>query len=119
MPESAALLVDEVLPKQPIRQWVLSFPFKLRFLSTSRPKLMGRVLGIVYRAVSSHLIKNTPTVNLPHQPLKLGHSRFGQSSLMNLSSPAGGGLLREDSGGDFFEWWCGELVKGALRSEVQ
>jgi hypothetical protein len=51
--------------------------------------------------------------------LKLGLDRFGQSSLMNLSPPAGGGLLREDSGGDFFEWWCGELVKGALRSEVQ
>ena len=24
--ESAALLVDEVFPKQPVRQWVLSFP---------------------------------------------------------------------------------------------
>ncbi len=27
-----ALLVDEVLPEQPMRQWVLSFPFQLRFL---------------------------------------------------------------------------------------
>lgn len=27
MAESAALLVDEVLPEQPMRQWVLSFPF--------------------------------------------------------------------------------------------
>jgi len=26
MAESAALLVDEVIPEQPIRQWVLSFP---------------------------------------------------------------------------------------------
>ncbi len=57
MAESAALLVDEVLPEQPIRQWVLSFPFQLRFLFASRPELMGRVLGIVYRAISSHLIK--------------------------------------------------------------
>ncbi|CDL23542.1 Mobile element protein [Klebsiella pneumoniae IS53] len=32
MAESAALLVDEVLPEQPMRQWVLSFPFQLRFL---------------------------------------------------------------------------------------
>ncbi len=31
-PKSAALLVDEVLPEQPMRQWVLSFPFQLRFL---------------------------------------------------------------------------------------
>ncbi len=55
--ESAALLVDEVLPEQPIRQWVLSFPFQLRFLFASRPELMGRVLGIVRRAISAHLIQ--------------------------------------------------------------
>ena len=47
MAESAALLVDEVLPEQPLRQWVLSFPYPLRFLFASRPAVMGRVLGIV------------------------------------------------------------------------
>jgi ribosomal protein S27E len=57
MAESAAQLVDEVLPHEPIRQWVLSFPFQLRFLFASRPKLMGKALGIVYRAIASHLIK--------------------------------------------------------------
>ena len=56
MAESAALLVDEVLPHEPIRQWVLSFPYQLRFLFASRPELMGKVLGIVYRAIASHLI---------------------------------------------------------------
>ena len=57
MAESAALLVDDVFPKQPIRQWVLSFPFQLRFLLSRQPHLMGKVLGIVYRAISTHLIK--------------------------------------------------------------
>lgn len=57
MAESAALLVDEVLPEQPMRQWVLSFPFQLRFLFASRPEIMGRVLAIVYRAISTHLIR--------------------------------------------------------------
>jgi hypothetical protein len=57
MAESAALLVDEVLPKQPIRQWILSFPFQLRFLFASRPELMGRVLGVVYRVLSAQLIQ--------------------------------------------------------------
>ena len=57
MAESAALLVDEVLPEQPIRQWLISFPFQLRFLFASRPELMGRVLGIVHRAISAHLIQ--------------------------------------------------------------
>ena len=55
--ESAALLVDEVFPKQPVRQWVLSFPYPLRFLLASRPAIMGRVLGIVYRCIATHLIK--------------------------------------------------------------
>ena len=50
-------LVGEVLPHQPMRQWVLSFPFQLRFLFASRPELMGKVLGIVYRVFATHLIK--------------------------------------------------------------
>ena len=56
MAESAALLVDEVLPEVPMRQWVLSFPFPLRFLLASRPAIMGKVLGIVYRTLATHLI---------------------------------------------------------------
>jgi len=55
MAESAALLVDEVFPEQPVRQWVLSVPFPLRFLFASRPDVMGRVLGIVYRTIATHL----------------------------------------------------------------
>ena len=57
MAESAALLVDDVLPHQPIRQWVLSFPFPLRLLLASYPELMGKVLGIVQRVLSTHLIR--------------------------------------------------------------
>ncbi len=45
MAESAALLVDEVLPHQPMRQWVLSVPFPLRFLFASQPNIMGKALG--------------------------------------------------------------------------
>jgi hypothetical protein len=57
MAESAALLVDEVLPETPMRQWVLSFQLPLRFLFASRPEIMGRVLGIIYRVLSTHLIR--------------------------------------------------------------
>ena len=56
MAESAALLVDEVFPEQPVRQWVVSFPHPLRFLFASRPGIMGQVLGIVYRVIATHLI---------------------------------------------------------------
>lgn len=57
MAESAALLVDEVFPEQPVRQWVLSVPYPLRFLFASRPDVMGQVLGIVYRCIATHLMK--------------------------------------------------------------
>ena len=55
MADSAALLVDEVLPHRPMRQWVFSVPFPLRFLFASRPAIMGKVLGIVYRTIATHL----------------------------------------------------------------
>jgi hypothetical protein len=55
MADSAALLVDEVLPYRPMRQWVLSVPFPLRLLFASNPKAMSKVLGIVYRAIATYL----------------------------------------------------------------
>jgi hypothetical protein len=57
MVDSAALLVDEILPRQPMRQWVLSVPFPLRFLFASQPAVMGKVLGIVYRTIATHLTR--------------------------------------------------------------
>jgi hypothetical protein len=57
MVESAALLVDEVLPAAPMRQWVLSVPFALRFLFASNAAAMGEALRIVYRTISGFLIR--------------------------------------------------------------
>ncbi|MEP5569026.1 MAG: transposase zinc-binding domain-containing protein, partial [Halioglobus sp.] len=56
MAETAALLADEVFPDVPLRQWVISFPFPLRYLFAAHPQAMGKVLGIIYRAISTHLI---------------------------------------------------------------
>ena len=57
MAESSAHLLDEVFPHKPLRQWVLSFPFPLRFLLAKDPKLIGDVLAVVNRALSTNLIK--------------------------------------------------------------
>ena len=57
MVESAAHLVDEVLPHQPMRQWVLSVPYPLRLPLARDPKILSDVLGIVYRVISNFLIK--------------------------------------------------------------
>ncbi len=85
MAESAALLVDEVLPEQPMRQWVLSFPFQLRFLFASRPEIMGWVLGIVYRVIATHLVKKAGHT---HQVAKTGAvtliQRFGSALNLNV-----------------------------------
>ena len=37
MADLAAQLCDRLLPGVPIRQWVLTFPWKIRFLLASRP----------------------------------------------------------------------------------
>ena len=85
MAESAALLVDEVLPEAPMRQWVLSFPFPLRFLFASRPKIMGKVLGIVYRVLATHLIR---TAGFTHKTARTGAvtliQRFGGALNLNV-----------------------------------
>jgi hypothetical protein len=57
MAETAALLVDEVLPRQPVRRWVLSLSFALRYLLATRPEVVTQVLGVVYRAISGYLIR--------------------------------------------------------------
>ena len=63
MAESAALLIDEVLPHQPMRQWVFTVPFPLRFVFATQPAILGQVLGIVYRVIAMHLIMSPgPTV---------------------------------------------------------
>jgi len=56
MTDSAALLADEVLPAKPIRQWVLSLPFALRFMLATKPEAPAPVLGVVYRTISAHIL---------------------------------------------------------------
>ena len=80
-----ALLVDEVLPEQPMRQWVLSFPFQLRFLFASRPEIMGRVLGIVYRVIATHLVRKAGyTHDRPRTGAVTLIQRFGSALNLNI-----------------------------------
>ena len=85
MTESAALLVDEVLPEQPMRQWVLSFLYPLRFLFASQPAVMTGVLGIVYRAIATHLIhKAGYTRKSAHTGAVTLIQRFGGALSLNI-----------------------------------
>ncbi|WP_298435911.1 transposase [Ottowia sp.] len=55
MAESARHLVEEVFGPRPVRQWVLSFPYPLRFLFASQPEAIGPVLGLVQRVIAGWL----------------------------------------------------------------
>jgi ribosomal protein S27E len=57
MVETSAHLVDRVFPHVPVRQWVLSFPYPLRFLFASRPEALSRCLAVVLRAIETDLIQ--------------------------------------------------------------
>jgi hypothetical protein len=61
MAETAALLADEVLPERPLRQWVLSLPYALRFLLATDPDSLTMVLGAVYRVISGYLLETAGT----------------------------------------------------------
>lgn len=82
MSESAAHLIDEVFPVVGIRQWVVSFPFPIRFLLLRSPKLQSQVLGICLRAINSLIQKKAK------QKVKSGAvtllQRFGGSLNANL-----------------------------------
>ncbi len=62
MAESAALLVGEVFPEKPVRPWVLSVPYPLRFLFASRLSLLGQAVKI------STAWKRTPRRVLSSRP---------------------------------------------------
>ena len=55
MADTAAHLVDRVFPEVPIRQWVLSLPFALRYCLAYDSRLVRDVLRIFIRAVFSSL----------------------------------------------------------------
>jgi len=47
----AAWLVDEVLPEAPYRQWVLTFPWELRFLLAMNPAFLSDMTGMFLRTL--------------------------------------------------------------------
>jgi len=55
MAETAAHLVDHVIPPLPVRQWVLSAPKRLRWYLEREPQAVSAVLHILLRVVEGHL----------------------------------------------------------------
>jgi hypothetical protein len=85
MAETAARLVDHVIPRVPVRQWVLAFPIPLRLLFAAHPHLLSSVLQIVHRVLSTFLIQQT---GLQRTEAKTGAvtliQRFGSAANLNI-----------------------------------
>jgi len=60
MAETAAYLTDYVLPRAPMRQWVLSVPKRVRYFLRHRPETIAAVLRIFLRAVETTLRGQSP-----------------------------------------------------------
>jgi hypothetical protein len=56
MSQTAAHLVDHVIPHVPVRQWVLSLPIPLRLLLAAQPELVTPVLQVVQRVITRYLL---------------------------------------------------------------
>ena len=85
MSQTAAHLVDQVIPHVPVRQWVLSLPIPLRLLLAAQPELVTPVLQVVQRVVTGHLLNG---VGLKGEE---GHGgavtliqRFGSAANLNI-----------------------------------
>ncbi len=86
MSQTAAHLIDHVIPHVPVRQWVLSPPIPVRLLLAAQPKLMTPVLQVAHRVITGFLLDQAslkagqagtgaPTVirslsRRPHPPMK-------------------------------------------------
>lgn len=51
MSDSAAHLVDRVIPRVPVRQWVVTFPRRIRWHLARDPKLASQALDVVLRVL--------------------------------------------------------------------
>jgi len=81
MSETAAHLVDHVLPHKNIRQWVLTFPVPIRLCLAVRPKVMARALEIAHLVISQYY----------HKKAGLG-AKNAKSGAVTLIQRFGGGL---------------------------
>jgi hypothetical protein len=72
--ETAAHLVDHVIPQVPVRQWVLSLAIPLRLFLAAQPELITPVLQVVQRVLSRHLLEQAS--------LKAGEGDCGSVTLI-------------------------------------
>lgn len=66
MVETAAFLVDEVLPVAPYRQWTFTVPKYVRYRLVREGKLLGKVITTFLRVVFAWQKKQARKLGIPH-----------------------------------------------------
>jgi len=85
MAQTAAHLVDHIIPRVPVRQWVLSLPIPLRYLLAAHPRLITPVLQVIHRAISTFLIKQAGLKRIEAQTGAITLiQRFGSAANLNI-----------------------------------
>ena len=82
MTERAAHLIDHVLPRAPVRQWVLSLPFELRYRLAWDHRLCRAVLAVYTRALQGFYRKRA----------KASGHRGGRTGTVTVIQRFGGAL---------------------------
>ena len=65
MAERAASLVDEVLPRVPVRQWVLTLPYRLRYRLAWNHAFCRAVLGVYARGLLAFYARTARANGIP------------------------------------------------------
>ena len=85
MAQSAAHLVDCVIARVPVRQWVLSFPIPLRILFAAHPDLLSPLLQIIHRVIATFLLKQSGLQRgQAHTGAVTLIQRFGSAANLNI-----------------------------------
>jgi len=101
MNEVASHLVESVIPHSPVRQWVISFPFSVRYALAYKPQLVTGVCAIFVRIVSNWVVKRARAAGVTGKTGAITFvQRFGGAINLNvhLHSLFLDGVYYEDRG---------------------
>src|SRR5437899_11748649 len=68
MADTAAHLVDRVFPRVPVRQWVLSLPYALRYRLAYDASMVTNVLAVFTKTVFASLIRRAEEFGAVRKP---------------------------------------------------
>src|SRR5499427_5850536 len=88
MAQTAAHLVERVLPWVPTRQWVVSVPIPLRYWMAASPDLTAKVHTIIRTTIGQYYVHQAVTRGAPRDQVQPGSvtfiQRFGSAINLNL-----------------------------------